>query len=220
VSDSPGSIAYGWQEGAHTQDWKKHIKKSIFMTPEGDRALSEQFNTWKDIVIPGLENDKEFWSGKLRGLPLERRDIFAFFRGTIVNKGGSSYSKGIRIRMEAALRPHEDVVFAEQGSECNRQCYRDSMRKSVFCLCPRGWSPWTLRAYQVSPQSFSTPSAPTTAHRLFTSRHRAASLLHPPFLTQTARTQDSEDTRSDRFRRISRPPTPPFLPHSPPGRRQ
>lgn len=22
------------------------------------------------------------------------------------------------------------------------------MRKSTFCLCPRGWSPWTLRAYQ------------------------------------------------------------------------
>eukprot|EP00976_Prorocentrum_cordatum_P021723 443671-Prorocentrum_minimum.AAC.1 len=22
------------------------------------------------------------------------------------------------------------------------------MARSVFCLCPRGWSPWTLRAYQ------------------------------------------------------------------------
>ena len=22
------------------------------------------------------------------------------------------------------------------------------MRASTFCLCPRGWSPWTLRAYQ------------------------------------------------------------------------
>jgi hypothetical protein len=96
------------------------------------------------LAVPGLENDKEFWSGKMRGVPLERRDIFAFFRGTIVNKGGASYSKGIRIKMEAALRPHADVVFAEQGADCNRQCYRDSMRKAVFCLCPRGWSPWTL----------------------------------------------------------------------------
>lgn len=183
------------------------------MTPEGDRSLSEQFNTWKDIVIPGLENDKEFWSGKMRGLPLEQRDIFAFFRGTIVNKGGSSYSKGIRIKMEAALRPHKDVVFAEQGSECNRQCYRDSMRRSVFCLCPRGWSPWTLRAYQVWPQS---PSAPTTALRPSASQHRArAAHLHPPGLTciadPRARTLHPRETRPDRYRRTSHP-TLPLLP--------
>ena len=27
------------------KDWKRNIKKSIFLTPEGDRSLSEQFNT-------------------------------------------------------------------------------------------------------------------------------------------------------------------------------
>ena len=45
------------------KDWKRHIKKAIFLTPEGDRTLSEQFNTWKDVVIPGLEPEREFWSG-------------------------------------------------------------------------------------------------------------------------------------------------------------
>jgi len=40
------------------KDWKHNIKKSIFLTPEGDRSLSEQFNTHKDVVIPGLEPDK------------------------------------------------------------------------------------------------------------------------------------------------------------------
>jgi len=29
------------------QDWKKHIRRNIFLTPEGDRSLGEQFNTWK-----------------------------------------------------------------------------------------------------------------------------------------------------------------------------
>ncbi len=129
------------------KDWKRNIKKSIFLTPEGDRSLSEQFNTWKDVVIPGLEADEELWSGQLRKESI-KRDIFAFFKGTIHNRGGKSYSRGLRIVSEDLLKHEKDVVFGEQTSDCNRKCYKRMMRRSIFCLCPRGWSPWTLRAYQ------------------------------------------------------------------------
>ena len=129
------------------KDWKRNIKKSIFLTPEGDRSLSEQFNTWKDIVIPGLEADEELWSGKLRNQDM-KRDLFAFFKGTIHNRGGKSYSRGLRIVLERLLKDEKDIVFKEQTPDCNRQCYKRMMRRSTFCLCPRGWSPWTLRAYQ------------------------------------------------------------------------
>jgi hypothetical protein len=46
-----------WQARGPTifTDWRKHILKSIFLTPEGDRTL-DYFNTWKDIVIPGMES--------------------------------------------------------------------------------------------------------------------------------------------------------------------
>ena len=64
-------------------DWKKSVKKSVFLTPEGDRSLSEQFNTWKDVVIPGMEFHEQLWSGSLRGKAGPERNIFAFFRGTI-----------------------------------------------------------------------------------------------------------------------------------------
>jgi hypothetical protein len=131
------------------RDWKKLIKKSIFLTPEGDRSFGEQFNTWKDIVIPGLEPDSEFIDGKLRKQSSLKKDIFAFFRGTILNKAGIlAYSRGIRPKMEAAFKKHKDVIFTEEISSCDRDCYRKELRKSTFCLCPRGWSPWTLRAYQ------------------------------------------------------------------------
>jgi hypothetical protein len=30
----------------------------------------------------------------------------------------------------------------------DRQCYRQEMTESKFCLNPLGWSPWTLRFYQ------------------------------------------------------------------------
>lgn len=133
------------------REGKKEEKKSAAhaLYAEGDRSLSEQFNTWKDVVIPGLEPDAQFTSGSLReSNPGSPRDIFAYFRGTIRNKGGHSYSRGIRIDMEQRLRGVPDVVFTEETPACSRDCYRKEMRRSQFCLCPRGWSPWTLRAYQ------------------------------------------------------------------------
>jgi hypothetical protein len=143
-------FTFAGARGPHIfKDWKKHIKKSIFLTPEGDRSLSEQFNTWKDVVIPGLEPEKAFWSGSLRKQKeVKRAKTFAYFRGTIANKLGKQYSKGIRIKMKEAFKDIKDVVFTEQHSSCDKTCYREEMRASTFCLCPRGWSPWTLRAYQ------------------------------------------------------------------------
>ena len=55
-------------------------------------------------MIPGLENEKTFTTGKNRGLTREQKNVFAFFKGTIHNKGGKSYSKGIRITMENVLK--------------------------------------------------------------------------------------------------------------------
>lgn len=141
-------FVFAGARGPHIfKDWKRVIKKSIFMTPEGDRSLSEQFNTWKDIVIPGLEPDKKLWSGELRNKNM-KRSIFASFRGTIKNAGGKSYSKGLRIIMEENMKHDKDIVFTTPSPKCDKKCYYEDMRKSVFCLCPRGWSPWTLRAYQ------------------------------------------------------------------------
>mmetsp|Transcript_36753 Transcript_36753/g.87321 ORF Transcript_36753/g.87321 Transcript_36753/m.87321 type:complete len:263 (+) Transcript_36753:866-1654(+) len=141
-------FVFAGARGPHIfKDWKRIIKKSIFLTPEGDRSLSEQFNTWKDIVIPGLENTKKLWSGELRKQNFERT-VFASFRGTIHNREGKSYSRGLRIVMEQNLRGQKDVIFTSQSARCDRNCYFEDMRKSLFCLCPRGWSPWTLRAYQ------------------------------------------------------------------------
>jgi hypothetical protein len=56
------------------------------------------------VVIPGLENNEHMWSGKLRNKQHVTRDIFAYFKGTINNREGKSYSRGIRIKMAAALQ--------------------------------------------------------------------------------------------------------------------
>jgi hypothetical protein len=61
-----GALTEALRSSSGREDWKHNIKKSIFLTPEGDRSFSEQFNTHKDVVIPGLEPDKDFTSGALR----------------------------------------------------------------------------------------------------------------------------------------------------------
>ena len=133
------------------QDWEEHIKESIFLTPEGDRKAA-YFNTWKDIVIPGLEADAMFVD------PENRRELendfntpkkyLAFFRGTINHRDGWAYSRGLRPRLQKLLANETDVIYDTKHSTCDRKCYRREMSQSKFCLNPLGWTPWTLRFYQ------------------------------------------------------------------------
>ena len=64
--------------------------------------------------------------------------------------GDKGYSRGLRAVLQAELAGQPDVIFTTSTKDCNRLCYREEMRAATFCLCPRGWSPWTLRAYQVN----------------------------------------------------------------------
>lgn len=41
-----------------------------------------------------------------------------------------------------------DIIFKQASSDCDRECYHREMSRANFCLCPLGWTPWTLRFYQ------------------------------------------------------------------------
>lgn len=64
-----------WQARGPTifSDWQVYIKNSIYLTPEGDRKAN-YYNTWKDVVIPGLEADEQFW-GEVRVEHTTRRRL-------------------------------------------------------------------------------------------------------------------------------------------------
>uniref|UniRef100_A0A1J3GY65 Putative glucuronoxylan glucuronosyltransferase F8H n=1 Tax=Noccaea caerulescens TaxID=107243 RepID=A0A1J3GY65_NOCCA len=74
-----------------------------------------------------------------------RRDIWAFFRGKMEvnpkNISGHFYSKGVRT---AILKKYG----GRRRFYLNRHRfagYRSEIVRSVFCLCPLGWAPWSPR---------------------------------------------------------------------------
>ncbi|KAK3233372.1 Glycerol kinase [Cymbomonas tetramitiformis] len=131
-------------------DWQIHIKNSVYLTPEGDRKAF-YYDTWKDIVIPGLEADERFTHPASRQQLVDNppeRKFLAYFRGTIFHREGNAYSRGLRPRLHGLFVNQTDIIYNTKKKECDRQCYRQEMAESVFCLNPLGWTPWTLRFYQ------------------------------------------------------------------------
>ena len=131
-------------------EWQHQIGRSVYLTPEGDRK-AHYFDTWKDIVIPGMEADERLYLERHRRVLVDsppRRKYLAMFRGTIDHREGNAYSRGLRPRLKKIFANESDVIYDTKKKDCNRDCYVQEMAESVFCLNPLGWTPWTLRFYQ------------------------------------------------------------------------
>lgn len=90
---------------------------------QGDRKAF-YFNTWKDVVIPGLEADQQFWGEESRQElvtnPPHRRYI-AYFRGTIFHREGNAYSRGLRPRLHALFQNQSDIIYGTKQKDCDRK---------------------------------------------------------------------------------------------------
>lgn len=75
----------------------------------------------------------------------QRRNIFAYFRGKMEinpkNVSGLIYSRGIRTVLYKRFS-HNRRFFLKRHRAEN---YQLEMLRSVFCLCPLGWAPWSPR---------------------------------------------------------------------------
>jgi len=131
-------------------EWQHQIGRSVYLTPEGDRK-AHYFDTWKDLVIPGMEADERLYLATHRQRLVDappQRKYLAMFRGTIDHREGTAYSRGLRPRLKKIFANVSDVIYDTKKKDCNRDCYVQEMAESVFCLNPLGWTPWTLRFYQ------------------------------------------------------------------------
>uniref|UniRef100_A0ACD5TSS8 Uncharacterized protein n=1 Tax=Avena sativa TaxID=4498 RepID=A0ACD5TSS8_AVESA len=73
------------------------------------------------------------------------RDIFAFFRGKmeVHPKNISGHFYGKKVRTELLRRYGHNSKFYLKRKRYDD--YRSEMARSIFCLCPLGWAPWSPR---------------------------------------------------------------------------
>tara|TARA_A100001015_G_scaffold119590_1_gene132601 strand:- start:345 stop:1019 length:675 start_codon:yes stop_codon:yes gene_type:complete len=116
------------------------------------------FNTHKDIVIPPLMVDPRLWRDGRGGqsLNVKNKTIFAHFRGTVnwyheqghydlkIKSGFSPhYSNGVRQYLLKRFKG-DALMKIYEGPSKN---YLQEVRDSLFCLCPRGFAPWSRRFF-------------------------------------------------------------------------
>ncbi|KAJ9540414.1 hypothetical protein OSB04_026920 [Centaurea solstitialis] len=99
----------------------------------------------QNIVIPPYVSPEKVHSIRST-LPVNsRRDIFVFFRGKMEvhpkNVSGQFYSK--RVRSQILRKYGSDRRFYLKRNRFAG--YMSEIVRSVFCLCPLGWAPWSPR---------------------------------------------------------------------------
>ena len=130
-------------------DWRKYVPNSIFLVAEGDR-MKDYVNTWKDIIIPATSEKVAAVEWKA----FDERSTFIYFRGKFDAKEKDHFGKEKRTPLPlrtglAKILGGSDgpgkIVFTDQRS--SPESYAREIRKSKFCICPKGSSPWTRRLY-------------------------------------------------------------------------
>ena len=76
---------------------------------------------------------------------IQGRSIFCFFWGSFRwFDNDPDYSKGVRLALQ---RHHQDDPLFKLG-EGKSATYVDDLKRSLFCLCPRGFAVWSPRIYE------------------------------------------------------------------------
>ncbi|GAB2275130.1 Probable glucuronoxylan glucuronosyltransferase irx7 [Dionaea muscipula] len=99
----------------------------------------------KNVVVPPYIPPESIRS-TLERWPLNgRRDIFAFFRGKMEvhpkNVSGRFYSRAVRTKIWNKYNGDRRFYLRRQRFAG----YQSEIARSIFCLCPLGWAPWSPR---------------------------------------------------------------------------
>lgn len=119
------------------------LKEAIFIVAEGDRE-ADYFRYGHDIVVPGWVTNVPDVASAQPG----SKSILGFFRGgmdaALKDAEGHRRFKPnvLRRDLRARLQHEADFVFAEKAST-----YASELRRSIFCIIPRGNTPWTKRFF-------------------------------------------------------------------------
>eukprot|EP01006_Ploeotia_vitrea_P041536 TRINITY_DN66546_c11_g2_i2.p1 TRINITY_DN66546_c11_g2~~TRINITY_DN66546_c11_g2_i2.p1 ORF type:complete len:484 (-),score=264.11 TRINITY_DN66546_c11_g2_i2:104-1507(-) len=156
VHDYGGCLS--WFDNLDTIYYKE-LRNSIFVSHLGDLDMG-CFQTFKDVVIPPMSANPDVYrygyGGAGQNMTRYPKSTFIHFRGTVkwyhhndipylgIKRGYSkTYSKGIRALIKQLYS--DDPLFSiNEGSSPK---YVEEVRRSVFCLCPRGFAAWSQRLF-------------------------------------------------------------------------
>ncbi|URE35531.1 exostosin family domain containing protein [Musa troglodytarum] len=142
ASHDYGACFHAMEDVAMADGIPEFLERSIILQTFGVRSphpcQRAEHVLIPPYVPPGIEGE--------RPAPEKaRRDIFVFFRGKMEvhpkNVSGRFY--GRRVRTEIWRRYSANPRFRLQRKRSGD--YRAEMARSVFCLCPLGWAPWSPR---------------------------------------------------------------------------
>lgn len=144
ASHDYGACFHAMEDRAIADGIPAFMKNSIILQTFGVK-YKHPCQDVENIVIPPYISPDDVQS-TLSKSPIEgRRDIFVFFRGKMEvhpkNVSGRYYSK--RVRTEILRKYGNDRRFYLKRHRFAG--YQSEIVRSVFCLCPLGWAPWSPR---------------------------------------------------------------------------
>lgn len=144
ASHDYGACFHAMENRAVEDGIPEFLKKSIILQTFGVKH-EHPCQAVENIVIPPYVSPGSVRS-TLQKTPLTgRRDIWVFFRGKMEvhpkNVSGRYYSK--KVRTEILRKFGGDRRFYLQRHRFAG--YQSEIVRSVFCLCPLGWAPWSPR---------------------------------------------------------------------------
>ncbi|KAE8700814.1 putative glucuronoxylan glucuronosyltransferase IRX7 [Hibiscus syriacus] len=144
ASHDYGACFHAMEDRAIDNGIPGFLKKSIILQTFGvnyKHACQDVDNVLIPPYISPESIEKTLEKAPLTG----NRDIMVFFRGKMEvhpkNVSGKFYSK--RVRTEIWRRYKGDKRFSLQRHRFTG--YQAEIVRSVFCLCPLGWAPWSPR---------------------------------------------------------------------------
>ncbi|XP_010541310.1 PREDICTED: probable glucuronoxylan glucuronosyltransferase F8H isoform X2 [Tarenaya hassleriana] len=139
-----GACFHAMEEKAIEDGIPEFMKKSIILQTFGV-TYKHPCQDVEHVVIPPYVSPESVRITLDKAPANGRRDIWAFFRGKMEvnpkNISGSFYSKGVRTAILKNFAGNRRFYIQRRRFAG----YQSEIVRSVFCLCPLGWAPWSPR---------------------------------------------------------------------------
>jgi len=127
--------------------WREAIRSAMALQVEdhcediNSELPTSTFSRWKDVVIPGHIDKWRVLELQRQNRPSPQRDVLLSFHG---RHAGNTDSYG-NVTVRSRILELEGLPGVSVGGFV--EDYHELLGMSIFCLAPRGITPWTIHLY-------------------------------------------------------------------------